>query len=258
MERKVKRRIAVGGVVLVALGAAGGAYAVTNGPDNSRDAYLNDVASRLHVTRAQLDAALKGAASDRLAAAVKAGALTQAQADAIKKRVEQGGAPLLGAPFGGPGPGPGGHPGSGFGPRPGLLRGGVVGAGFQAAAKFLGLTSAQLKQQLESGKSLATIAGDKSKSVSGLEQAIKDAVTTRLDSLVSSKKITQAQEDKLLSKLNANLDDLVKATPPKGKLVRPGRKGAPFLRHGDFRRPAGPRPGSAPGGGPGPGGLPFF
>ena len=256
MERKVKRRIAVGGVVLVALGAAGGAYAVTNGPDNGRDAYLNDVASRLHVTRAQLDAALKGAASDRLDAAVKAGKLTQAEADAIKKRIAQGGAPLVGGPFGGPGPGPGGRPG--FGVGPGLFRGGVVGAGFQAAAKFLGLTSAQLKQQLESGKSLAQIAGDKSKSVSGLEQAIKDSVKSRLDSLVSSKKITQAQEDKLLSKLNANLDDLVKATPPKGKLVRPGRKGAPFLRHGDFRRPAGPRPGSAPGGGQGPGGLPFF
>lgn len=256
MERKVKRRIAVGGVVLVALGAAGGAYAVTNGPDNGRDAYLNDVASRLHVTRAQLDAALKGAASDRLDAAVKAGKLTQSQADAIKKRIEQGGAPLLGGPFGGPGPGPGGRPGFGFGP--GLLRGGVVGAGFQAAAKFLGLTSAQLKQQLGSGKSLATIAGDKNKSVSDLEQAIKDAVKGRLDSLVSSKKITQAQEDNLLSKLNANLDDIVKATPPKGMLLRRGHKRGGFMLHGDFRRPAGPRPGSAAGGGPGPGGPPIF
>jgi hypothetical protein len=258
VERKVKRRIAVGGAVLVALGAAGGAYAVTNSSDNGRDAYLNDVASRLHVTRAQLDAALKGAASDRLDAAVKAGKLTQAQADAIKKRVQQGGAPLLGGPFGGPGPGPGGRPGFGFGRGPGLLRGGVVAAGFQAAAKFLGFTNAQLKQQLESGKSLATIAGDKSKSVSDLEQAIKDAVKTRLDSLVSSKKITQAQEDNLMSRLNANLDNIVKATPPKGKLLRPGRKGGPMLRHGDFRRPAGPRPGGAPGGGPGPGGPPIF
>ena len=136
------------------------------------------------------------------------------------------------------------------------MRGGVVGAGFQAAAKFLGLTNAQLKQQLESGKSLATIAGDKSKSVTDLEQAIKAAVKTRLDSLVSSKKITQAQEDNLMSKLNANLDDIVKATPPKGKLVRRGHKHGGIVFHGDFRSPAGPPPGGA--GGPGPGGPPTF
>jgi hypothetical protein len=257
MERKLKRRIAVAGSVLVVLGGAGGAYAVTNGSGNDRDAYLNDIAGRLHVTRAQLDAALKGAFGDRLDAAVKAGKLTQAQADAIKKRAEQqGGGPLLGGRFrGGPGPGPLVGPGPG---RFGGPFGGAMGAGASAAAKFLGLTQAQLGQQLKSGKSLAQIAGDKGRSVSDLEQAIKDGVKAQLDSLVTSKKITQTQEDDALSKLNAHLDDLVKATPPKiNKMLRRGdKKAGPALRHGRFRGPGGRGAGGPPVGGPG--GLPFF
>jgi hypothetical protein len=255
VERKLKRRIAVAGSVLVVLGGAGGAYAVTNGSGNGRDAYLNDIAGRLHVTRAQLDAALKDAFGDRLDADVKAGKLTQAEADAIKKRAEQqGGAPLLGGGFrAGPGPGPG--PQGGPGPR---RFGGAAGAGLTSAAKFLGLTDAQLRQQLQSGKSLAQIAGDKGKSVSDLEQAIKDGVKAQLDSLVTSKKITQTQEDDALSKLNAHLDDLVKATPPKiNKMLRRGdKKAGPALRHGRFRGPGGRGAGGPPVGGPG--GLPFF
>jgi ribosomal protein L7/L12 len=92
VDRKLKRRLAIGGAVLVAFGAAGGAYAVTNNNDNGRDAYLNDLASRLHVSRDQLDSALKGAFEDRLDAAVKAGKLSQSEADAIKKKFDDVGA----------------------------------------------------------------------------------------------------------------------------------------------------------------------
>ena len=147
MDRKAKRRLAVGGAVLATFGAAGGAYAIASSSDNPRDAYLNDVAGRLHVSRDQLNSALKGAFEDRLAAAVKAGKLTQQQADAIKQKVEQGGGPGMG----GPGPGPGGKPFRGPGGPLGIARPACarpVVAGFQAAAKYLGLTNAQLKQQL--------------------------------------------------------------------------------------------------------------
>jgi hypothetical protein len=232
VDRKLKRRLAIGGAVLVAVGAGGGAYAIAAGSNNEHDAYLNDVAGRLHVSRDQLDSALKGAFEDRLDAAVKAGKLTQAEADAIKKKVEQaGGAPLAGGPFLGKGPVGGPGPGVGFGFG---FAFGKVGAAADDVAKYLGLTTDQLKQRIESGKSLADIAGDQKKSVDGLKQAIKDAAKKQLDSLVASKKITQEQENNALSKLDANIDNLVNLKPPNGKF------------HPRFKR--GPERPAAPGG----------
>jgi polyhydroxyalkanoate synthesis regulator phasin len=207
---KLNRKLAIGGVVLAAFGAAGGAYAVTNSGGNGRDAYLNDLATRLHVSRDQLDSALKGAFEDRIDAAVKAGKLTQSEADNIKKKVEQSGVVpgLGGPPVGGPrpflgkGPGPGG-PGFGLGIR----------AAATDVAKYLGLTQAQLRQQVASGKSLADIAKAQNKPLDGLKNEIKAAATKQLDQAVKDKKITQEQANNLLDKLTAHLDDLVNATP---------------------------------------------
>jgi hypothetical protein len=242
VDRKLKRRLAIGGVVLAAFGAAGGAYAVTNGNGNGRDAYLNDVAGRLHVSRDQLDSALKGAFEDRLAAAVKAGKLTQAEADNIKKKVEQGGVVpgLGGPPFGGPGPGPGG-------PRFGFRFGFGIGAAAGDVAKYLGLTTAQLRQQIVSGKSLAEIATAQKKTVAGLKNEISSAAKAQLDKAVTAKKITSEQEANLLDKLNANLDDLVNA--------KPGQFKGHVFRKGQFKGRFGPQ--SAPAPPPGAGGF-FF
>jgi hypothetical protein len=239
VDSKLKRRLAVGGVALTAFGAGGAAYAVTNNGNSDRDAYLNDLANRLHVSRDQLNSALQGAFDDRLDAAVKAGKLTQEQANAIKQKVENGG----GVPFfGGPGPGPGlgfGHEFFAIGPD-------LFGQGFDAAAKYLGLTSAQLKQQLGSGKSLAQIAGDKQKSVSGLEQAIKDSVKSNLDTLVSSKKITQQQENRILGNLDKRIGNLVNRTLPRFGTARKGLFRGPkgwHVRGAGAPAPPAPAPG---------------
>jgi hypothetical protein len=87
--------------------------------------------------------------------------------------------------------------------------GGPFVAGFDAAASYLGLTAAQLHDQLESGNSLADIAADKHKSVDGLKKAIEDSARKRLDAAVKDKKITQAQEDRILSGLSSRIDMLV-------------------------------------------------
>src|SRR4051794_35148988 len=102
---RINRRFAGSAVGVALLAGAGGAWAVTssNNPSGGRDAFLNDVAGRLNVTPDKLKDALKGAFEDRLDADVKAGRLTQKQADEIKKHVEEHGD----APFPGPGPGPG-------------------------------------------------------------------------------------------------------------------------------------------------------
>jgi hypothetical protein len=248
LHRSLKRKLVIGLAALAVAAFAGGAYAATqSSAPNTRQAFLNDVAKRLHVTPQQLTQALNGATTDQLQAAVKAGQLTQAQADKLAQRLKRSGAgPVLPFGFGfgfgfGPGPrlarpgGPGGPPlpGRPFGPG-GF--GGRFGAPFElpAAASYLGLTNAQLFKQLASGKSLAQIAKSKGKTASGLEQAMTTAIKTRLDKLVANKMMTAAQEKALLSRVSARL---ARAVNQKGLVFR-----RPALR---FRNGVPPRPGAA-------------
>src|ERR1700710_1649531 len=116
MDWTLKRKVVGAAAGLAVLAGAGGAYAVTSG-SNDRQTFLNDVAKRLKVSPDELNAALKGALSDRLDADVAAGRLTPEQADRIKKEPEEhGGVPFMGhgrggpPPFAGPPP-PGAPPG---------------------------------------------------------------------------------------------------------------------------------------------------
>ncbi|HUE25316.1 MAG TPA: hypothetical protein VMP89_00965 [Solirubrobacteraceae bacterium] len=218
----MSRTKAVVGVVTLAVAAfAGGAYAATNSDTNPRQAFLNDVAKRLNVSPQQLSAAFKAAFIDRLDAAVKAGKITQAQADRIKQRIQNGG----------PVPFP-------IGPRlvrpHGFGRGGTIGA----AATYLGITDAQLLADLRRGETLAQIARAHGKSASGLQAAITSAMKTRLDRLVADGSITRAQENQILSRLSARIAN---------------RVNRPLLRewHGGQRpRLAAPSPGGPPAPGP--------
>jgi hypothetical protein len=246
VHRSLKRNLVIGLAALALAAFAGGAYAATqNSGPTTRQAFLNDVAKRLHVTPQQLAAALDGATADQLQALVNAGKLTQAQANALQQRLKNGGGvpafPVgpLGqlrkfAPYGpggpggaggpggpggsggfGPGfPGPGGKgfavpaPGSGFGPGFGRGFGRGFG-GLSGALTYLGLTGGQLLQQLSSGKSLAQIATSKGKTVAGLEQAMTTAEKNRLDKLVTAKVITQAQENQILKGWSGSLSQRV-------------------------------------------------
>lgn len=103
MSPPLKRRLVFLIVAVAAIASAAGAYAATQTtPATSRQAFLNDVARRLHVSPQQLRNALQGAFADRLSAAVRAGRLTKTQAAAIEKRLKgSGAAPLWpgAAPF---------------------------------------------------------------------------------------------------------------------------------------------------------------
>jgi hypothetical protein len=191
----LKRRMVIAAAAVAVAAFAGGAYAATQGSSQDpRQAFLNDVAGRLHVTPQQLSAAFKGAAIDQLNAAVASGRLTQAEANERKQRIEQGG-PAPGRPpfFGGPGS---------FGVA---HEGGQIGA----AASYLGLTAPQLFGQLQAGKSLAQIATAHGKSVSGLKAAITAQIKARLDQAVARNMMSSAQEQQILSSLSARLDELI-------------------------------------------------
>ena len=78
---------------------------------------------------------------------------------------------------------------------------------------YLGLTEAQLHEQLRAGKSLAQIAKDKGKSTDGLKKALHDAVKEDLDAAVKAGRITQAQADEALARFDERADDLINRTP---------------------------------------------
>jgi urease alpha subunit len=81
-----------------------------------------------------------------------------------------------------------------------------------AAATYIGITSAELRTQLEAGKTLATVATDNGKTADGLKAALTTAAKTELDASVKAGKLTQAQEDKVLAALPARLDDEINDT----------------------------------------------
>ena len=256
MHSNLKRRLAIGVVAVAAVAFAGGAYAATKDSNaNTRQAFLNDVARRLHVTPAQLTSALEGAEMDQLNAAVASGKLTQAQANALKQRIQHG-HPLLGAPgLFRAGPGfpppfaPGGKFRGNFGPRPLMpAKPGApvpfptgprllppLGGPMLGAAAYLGLTRAQLFKELSSGKSLAQIAKADGKSTAGLKAAMVASIKSKLDRAVASKMLTSAQEQRILGAFSSTIGKLINGF---GR-ARPGRA-IPWRRALFGRPPAGP------------------
>jgi hypothetical protein len=220
---RTKRIVVIGSlatalVIGVGVAVAGGGL----GFGSNQAAFLNDAAKRLNVTPAELKAALQGAYGDRLDAAVAAGKITQAEADAMKQRAAQdGGLPFFGGRHGG------------FGHD----RGGLS---LDAAATFLGLTQAELRTQLESGKTLADITKAKGKTVDYLKQALTTALKTKLDAAVKAGQLIQAQADEMQARMTSHLDDLVNGTGgPRGHGDGDGHGWGGPPPSGDPQAPAG-------------------
>jgi hypothetical protein len=91
------------------------------------------------------------------------------------------------------------------------------GPGAKAIADYLGLTAAEVRTQLQAGKTLADVATAQGKTVSGLEDAIVAAAKTHLDADVAAGKLTAAQESTMLASLTSHVADIVNRTgPPAG------------------------------------------
>ena len=131
-----------------------------------------------------------------LAALVSNGTLTQAQADKVTTALKAAA------------PGRGGRGGDG---REGK---GDAGADLSAAATALGLSEADLRTALRSGKTLAQVAQAHNVTVDSLVQALVDAQTARIARDVAAGKLTQAQADKRLAGLSARITERVSGTRP--------------------------------------------
>ena len=208
-----KKKLAAGAVAVAALAGGGAALAAGGlGSDEDQQAIIDDAAKRLGVEPQALEEALEDALGARLDEAVKEGRLTEEQAAELKERLENGTLPL----FGGRGPG---HHHAGFGFHgPELL---------DAAASYLGVTEAELRTELEGGKSLADVAKAEGKSVDGLEAALTNAVEKQLDDAVKAGRLTEAQRDEALDRFEEHVDDFV------------AREGFGPRRHERGVRPAG-------------------
>jgi len=191
MKLSRKAKIAVGAAAVLA--AAGGGVAVaasqTGSPSEESKAVIDDAAKRLGISSGKLSDALKTALSDRVDAAVAAGRLTKAEGDALKQRITSDDFPLLG----------------------GLRRGfghGLFGR-LEAAAGYVGITEAQLRTELEGGKSLAQVAKDHNKSVDGLVNVLFTDAKGKLDDAVSAGRLTMARENEMLGVLKDRITNMV-------------------------------------------------
>ena len=210
----MRRKVIAAAAAALAVGGAGAGVAatklVTNSPSEESKAIVNDAAKSLGVAPSKLSAALKKAFEDRIDAAVADGRLTKEQGAELKQRIESGDFPLFGPPafehhFGGP------HA--------------LFFHGLDPAASYLGLTEADLRSRLESGKTLAQIAKAQGKSVDGLKDAMVKDAKTKLDAAVKAGRLSSSEEQRVLADLQQRIDDLVN-----GKLPDrfPGRHGFGF------------------------------
>ena len=219
--------LAAAAAAAIAVVVAGSAIAADS--SSSPTSFMQSLAKHLGISTEKLQDAAKAAAIDQIDAALADGKITKEQADAAKERIQSGDAPLL---FLGPrfrdGPGFGFRHGFGFGPGPGFgfHHFGDLG---EAAANYLGLTEAQLHEQVRAGKSLAQIAKDKGKSTDGLKQALHDAVKEDLGQAVKAGRITQAQADEALERFDQRADDLINRTPGEHPRLERMRADAPVL-----------------------------
>ena len=181
-------------------------------------------------TPALIDA-LVADAEARLAQAVTDGKLTQAQADERKAGLRDRITKMVNATPPAPGErrGPGGPGGPGHGPGDGAR------PSLATVAGILGISEDELKTQLQSGKTLAAIAGDKTDEV--VDALVKEA-EARIDQAVTDGKLTAEQATERKADLTQRITDMVNRTGP-----------APGHRHHDGPPPADgeqPAPEAAP------------
>jgi predicted DNA-binding protein (UPF0251 family) len=183
-------------VALLAVGGTAGAIATSSllSPDVERKAVIDDAAKQLGVEPQELSDALKQALKNRVADAVRSGRLTKEEGAELEQRIDSEEYPLL----------------FGHAFRRGFRFFGHHARGdfLETAAAFLGMSQADLREALQ-GKTLAEVAKDKGKSVTGLVDALAAAQEKRIDEAVADGRITKEQASELKARLEEHIQALV-------------------------------------------------
>jgi hypothetical protein len=152
-------------------------------------AWQERLADELNVSVATLEAAQEAARDKAVDEAVAAGRLTPQQGERLKS--------------------------FDFGDGPGFLRDAgkrVINAlhnVFGAAADVIGITPAELKEELASGKSLAEIAKDNGVDRDDLEEDLLDAIEAQIDKAAADGLITQDQATRLKTGVAGRIDQII-------------------------------------------------
>lgn len=155
--------------------------------------FLTHLSSDLGKSQSQVNAAIQKAIGETLADEVKNKDLTQAQADAIKQKLT-GQPPCALAGNLGKAPAP---------PPSGATIGAYTQQLISAAASALGITDAQLKTDLANGMTLSQIAAAQNPPVTEAQFRARLIAKLKplLDAAVTNKKLTSAQEQMILQRL---------------------------------------------------------
>ena len=185
----------VAGIAALAVGVAAVSAAPaapgTGTGSNYAQVFVNKLAAILHLSPAQTQSDLKQAELQTIDQMVKDGKITQAQADALKSRINSGQGFEFGFPF---------HHGGAFGYR--TLFYDLRTAELNAVAGALHLTPADLQSQLRSGKTLSDLEQSSGVADSAVRTAEHNAAKGVLDSAVRAGTITQAKADAILSRID--------------------------------------------------------
>jgi polyhydroxyalkanoate synthesis regulator phasin len=214
MNMRVKVLTVATGLALVAagvLGASGVASAQEPTPaagtgqatrQQARDNFLGRVAEKLSISVDQLKQAFKDAALDTVDQALADGKINDQQAQKLKDRINNGNGVGIGLFL---------RQHRQEARRAAMLarvRHGLV----QSAADAIGITPADLRTELQGGKSVADVAGEHNVSLDDVKAQITADAKSKLDQLVADGKIKQERADAALQKLTDNLDTLLNKT----------------------------------------------
>ena len=165
--------------------------------------FMKHFAVEIGKSQAEINAAFQRAIADTLADEVKGNQITQAQADAIKKKLANqtpGALPVTAA--------------HGRGPSKAEI-GAYMQQYVTAAAAALGISDTQLKTDLAAGQSLSQMAAARKVSEADFRTKLIANLKPSLDKAVTDKKLTADQETAILNRLKTGPLPLWNAHTPK-------------------------------------------
>jgi len=186
----MRKRVLLAVVTLALLGVFAGAALAQTPPAQNRlgtdmpalfQTFLDRFASILGVDKDRIVAAAKEAGKQTVDEAVRQGKITAEQAERIKARIDEG--QFFPCPF------------------PGRKAPGFGGPRLDALAQALGMTTEELRAQLEQGKKVADIAREKGLTEEQLRQKLLEARIQAIRQAVEEGKIPQEKADEMIQRL---------------------------------------------------------
>ncbi|HUG13640.1 MAG TPA: hypothetical protein VMM78_01370 [Thermomicrobiales bacterium] len=205
MTRRIWLGLGGGGLALalcaVLLSGAVFAQEGEDGETSRGQAFIERLAVKLGLTTEELQSAVQETQTDMVEEAVANGRITEEQAAEMRERIEEGSG------------------GFGFmrrhhhGPFHGHGRLAMRVLSVNTIADELGISKAELRQQLAGGSTLVEVIEANGSTVDAIVAAIVEDTATRLEQAVANGRMTQEQADAFLADLPARLTERIEAGP---------------------------------------------